>query len=140
MYGDGTWKHINSRKYIYGKWIHYKILFIGSGFRLPHPTTLPVTTITQGFTSHTLTGPTVDAPSGLRSLPEGLCVHIGPHTPHTASPVGSNLGRARPPTRPSRQGGGLLQQQQRLSYSKFKFRTSINPVIIPFYHSYDRYH
>ena len=85
---------------------------LAPGFRLPHPTTLPVTTITQGFTSHTLTGPTVDAPSGLRSLPEGLCVHIGPHTPHTASPVGSNLGRAWPPTRPSRQGRGLQQQQQ----------------------------
>ena len=25
MYGDGTWKHINSRKYIYGKWVHYTV-------------------------------------------------------------------------------------------------------------------
>ena len=23
MYGDGLWEHIYSRKYIYGKWVHY---------------------------------------------------------------------------------------------------------------------
>ena len=36
MYGDGTWKHINSRKYIYGKWVHYT-LFINIDFPLNQP-------------------------------------------------------------------------------------------------------
>ena len=34
------------------------------------------------------------------------------HAPHTAFPVGSNLGRARPPTQPVEAGRGAKQQQQ----------------------------
>ena len=58
---------------------------------------MPVTTSTQGHTSHTLTGLNLDAPSGLHRYPEGLCVNLGPHTPHTAPLVGVNLGCALPP-------------------------------------------
>ena len=53
-------------------------------YRLPHPHTMPVTISTHSHTSHTLTGPTLDVPSGLHRVPEGLFGHLGSHTPHTA--------------------------------------------------------
>ena len=31
MYSDGTWKHIYSRKYIYGKWVHYSNACVRDG-------------------------------------------------------------------------------------------------------------
>ena len=55
--------------------------------------------------------------AALGQSPYGFCLphpHTHTHTcaPHTASPVGSNLGPARPPTQPVEAGRGAKQQQR----------------------------